>query len=45
MGLGDDIMFLGEAEDIYKKTGKKIKPLYGNGLNSLYDNSSKSFNR
>ena len=38
MGLGDDIMFLGEAEDIYKKTGKKIKPLYGNGLNSLYDN-------
>ena len=27
MGLGDDIMFLGEAEDIYKKTGKKIKPL------------------
>ena len=38
MGLGDDMMFLGEAEEIHKKTGKKIKPLYGNGLNSLYNN-------
>lgn len=38
MGLGDDIMFLGEAEYIHQQTGKKITPLYGTGLNSMYDN-------
>ena len=27
MGLGDDLMFLGEAEKVYKETGKKIFPV------------------
>jgi len=38
MGLGDDVMFLGEAERIHKETGKMITPVYGTGINSLYDN-------
>lgn len=38
MGLGDDMMFLGEAERIHKETGKMITPVYGTGFNSLYDN-------
>ena len=38
MGLGDDIIFLAKAEEVYKKTGKKIVPLYHAGLNVLYDN-------
>ena len=38
MGIGDDIIFLGEAEKIHQQTGKKITPLYGTGLNSMYDN-------
>ena len=29
MGLGDDLLFLGEAERIHKQTGKKIQPMYG----------------
>lgn len=38
MGLGDDLLFLGEAEDLYKRTGKKITPIYGNGWSSLFNN-------
>ena len=38
MGLGDDIVFLGKAEEVYKETGKKIVPLYHAGWNTLYDN-------
>ena len=38
MGLGDDIIFLGKAEEQYKKTGKKIVPLYNAGWNTLYEN-------
>ena len=38
MGLGDDIIFLAKAEEVYKETGKKIVPLYHAGLNVLYDN-------
>ena len=38
MGLGDDIIFLGKAEEEYKKTGKRIVPLYNAGWNSLYEN-------
>ena len=38
MGLGDDIIFLGKAEEVYKETGKKIVPLYHAGWNTLYDN-------
>lgn len=38
MGLGDDMMFLGEAERIHKETGKMITPLYNTGFNSLYEN-------
>lgn len=29
MGLGDDLLFLGEAEKLHKKTGKKIQMKYG----------------
>jgi ADP-heptose:LPS heptosyltransferase len=38
MGLGDDIIFLGEAERIHKETGKTIVPLYYSKWNPLYDN-------
>ena len=38
MGLGDDIIFLGKAEEVHKETGKKIVPLYHAGWNTLYDN-------
>lgn len=38
MGLGDDIMFLGEAESLYKKIGKKITPVYGSGWSALFEN-------
>lgn len=38
MGLGDDLIFLGKAEEIYKQTGKKITPVYGNGWSPLFDN-------
>jgi len=38
MGLGDDIMFLGEAEHIHKKTCKKIKPVYGSGSSIFFKN-------
>ena len=38
MGMGDDVIFLGKAEEIYKKTGKKIVPLYHAGWSPLYDN-------
>ncbi len=38
MGMGDDLIFLGKAEEIYKKTGKKIVPLYHAGWSPLYDN-------
>mgnify|MGYP001325910169 CR=1 FL=1 len=29
MGLGDDLMFLGECEKVYKAHGKKIFPMFG----------------
>jgi len=38
MGMGDDLLFLGKAEEIYKRTGKKIKPKYGTGWSILFDN-------
>lgn len=38
MGLGDDLLFLGKAEEIYKQTGKKITPLYGKGWSPLFEN-------
>jgi len=38
MGLGDDLIFLGKAEEIYKQTGKKITPLYGSGWSPIFDN-------
>ena len=38
MGMGDDLIFLGKAEEQHKLTGKKIVPLYHAGWNSLYDN-------
>ena len=38
MGLGDDLMFLGEAEQIHQNTGKKITPIYGTGWSCLFDN-------
>jgi len=38
MGLGDDLIFLGKAEEIYKETGKKITPVYGSGWSPLYEN-------
>lgn len=38
MGIGDDLLFLGEAEALYKKTGKKIVPVYGNGWSPLFKN-------
>ena len=40
MGLGDDILFLGEAEKLHKKTGRKIRPLYGNGWSPMFENVS-----
>lgn len=38
MGLGDDLIFLGKAEEIHKKTGKKIVPVYGSGWSPMFDN-------
>lgn len=38
MGLGDDLIFLGKAEEIYKQTGKKIVPVYGTGWSPMFDN-------
>lgn len=38
MGLGDDLLFLGEAEKVYKKTGQKITPIHGKGWSPLFDN-------
>lgn len=38
MGIGDDLMFLGEAELVHKETGKKITPVHGTGWSSLFDN-------
>ena len=38
MGLGDDLLFLGEAEQLHKKTGRKIRPLYGSGWSPLFEN-------
>jgi ADP-heptose:LPS heptosyltransferase len=37
MGLGDDIMFLGEAEKIHKKTGMKVRPVGGTGWSILFE--------
>jgi len=36
MGMGDDIMFLGEAERIHEKTGKTIKPIAGSGWSPFF---------
>lgn len=36
MGMGDDIMFLGEAERIHEKTGKTIKPVAGSGWSPFF---------
>lgn len=38
MGLGDDLIFLGKAEEVHKQTGKKIVPVYGSGWSPLFDN-------
>jgi len=38
MGIGDDLMFLGEAERIHKRTGKKIVPKYGSRTSPLFEN-------
>lgn len=38
MGLGDDMMFLGEAEKIHKETGKKIYPVDGNSRSPMMEN-------
>ena len=38
MGIGDDLLFLGEAEALHKITNKKIQPLYGRGWSPLFDN-------
>ena len=38
MGLGDDIMFLGEAERIYNQTGKTIRPVADSGKSVFYKN-------
>ena len=35
MGLGDDLMFLGEAEKVYNETGKKIFPVMPRGNGSV----------
>lgn len=37
MGLGDDMMFLGEAENIHKKTGMKVLPVGGSGWSVLFE--------
>lgn len=37
MGIGDDIMFLGEAQRIYEETGKKITPVSGTGWSDLFN--------
>jgi len=37
MGMGDDIMFLGEAELIHKRTGKTIKPMHGSGWSPFFN--------
>ena len=38
MGLGDDIMFLGEAELIHKRTGKTIRPTCVGGSSPFFYN-------
>ena len=38
MGLGDDLLFLGKAEEVYKQTGQKITPVHGKGWSPLFDN-------
>ncbi len=38
MGLGDDLLFLGKAEEIYKETGRKITPVEGTGWSPFFDN-------
>lgn len=38
MGLGDDVMFLGEASHLHKQIGKKITPVYGKGWSPLFEN-------
>lgn len=38
MGLGDDMMFLGEAEHLHKETGKQIVPVYHNGWSPFFKN-------
>lgn len=38
MGLGDDVMFLGEASHLHKQTGNKITPVYGKGWSPLFNN-------
>lgn len=38
MGLGDDVIFLGEANHLHQQTGKNITPLYGSGWSVLFDN-------
>jgi len=37
MGIGDDLMFLGEAERIHQKTGKTIKPMYHSGWSPFFE--------
>ena len=41
MGLGDDIMFLGEAEHIHKKTGKTIRDIQTEFINNIKTKSIK----
>lgn len=36
MGMGDDIMFLGEAERIHEQTGKSIRPVAGSGWSPFF---------
>lgn len=36
MGWGDDLIFLGEAQNLHEKTGKKIYPMYDSGYSVLY---------
>jgi ADP-heptose:LPS heptosyltransferase len=38
MGWGDDLIFLGKAEEYYKKTGKKVRPVHGSGWSPFFDN-------
>ena len=40
MGMGDDMLFLGEAEKMHNQTGKMIRPVLGRGWSPLYKNVS-----